>query len=130
VAIYDLCKALHAIYIDRDRTQAARGGDFSCLGQFNLTPAERAAIEHKDMVTLYRLGAHPILLFHFSAVLNPRETFIRDVVPRIQGMSTGFYNYYELRRAVREANGDTTTCELTEEGGPVASGHVKGGDHG
>jgi hypothetical protein len=100
VAIYDLCKALHAIYIDRERTMAARAGDFSCLVQFKLTPAERTAIEQKDLVSLYRLGAHPILLFHFSAVLNSRETYIREVVPHIQGVHNDFYNYSEVRRGV------------------------------
>lgn len=97
--IYDLCKALHSIYIDRAATMAAREGDFSRLAPFNLTPEERSAIEQKDLVTLYRLGAHPVLLFHFSAVLNTRETYIREVVPRIQDVPNAFYDYYATRGA-------------------------------
>jgi hypothetical protein len=102
VPIYDLCKALHSIYIDRERSMAARAGDFACLDQFDLSPAERTAIEQKDLVTLYSLGAHPVVLFHFSAVLNPRETYIREVVPRIQNVRNPFYDYYQLRQ---EAHG-------------------------
>ena len=98
MALYDLCKALHAIYIDRERTLAARAGNFACLAKFNLSAEERAAIERKDLVSLYRLGAHPILVFHFSAVLNPRETYIREVVPRIQDVDNPFYDYYRRRR--------------------------------
>jgi hypothetical protein len=99
VAVYDVCKALHAIYIDRECTLAARAGDFACLAAFDLSAEERAAIERKDLVSLYRLGAHPILLFHFSAVLNPRETYVREVVPHIQDVENPFYDYYRLRSA-------------------------------
>jgi hypothetical protein len=53
------------------------------------------------LVALYGLGAHPVLLFHYSVVLNPRETYIREVVPRIQGMPNPFYDYY-----TRRAGGD------------------------
>ena len=97
MSTYGLCKALHAVYTSRDRTYAARAGDFGSLAEFDLTDEERAAIERKDLVALYRLGAHPVLLFHFSAVLNPREHYIRDVVPNIQGVENGFYDYYRLR---------------------------------
>ena len=77
---------------------AARAGDFSLLDHYDLTPEERTAIEQKDLVKLYRLGAHPILIFHFSAVLNPRETYIREVVPKIQDVPNPFYDYYRRRR--------------------------------
>ena len=97
MSTYGLCKALHAVYTSRERTYAARAGDFSGLAEFDLTDDERAAVERKDLVALYRLGAHPVLLFHFSAVLNPREHYIRDVVPNIQGLENAFYDYYRLR---------------------------------
>ncbi len=97
MAVYDLCKALHHIYLHREATMAARAGDFACLDQFDLTAEERAAVEAKDLVALYRLGAHPVLIFHFSAVLNPRETYIREVVPNIQGVPNPFYDYYARR---------------------------------
>ncbi len=95
---YQLCKALHHIYIDRAATLAFRAGDFSVLDGFDLTAEERAALESKDLVTLYRLGAHPLLLFHLSAVLNPRETYVREIVPRLQGIPNPFYDYYQRRR--------------------------------
>jgi hypothetical protein len=72
---------------------AARAGDFTILDGFELTPEERSAIERLDFVALYRLGAHPMALFHFSAVLNPREAYVRDVVPRIQNTPNGLYDY-------------------------------------
>ncbi len=97
MALYDLCKALHHVYLHREATVAARAGDFACLDQFDLAPEERAAVEAKDLVALYRLGAHPVLIFHFSAVLNPRETYIREVVPNIQGLPNPFYDYYAQR---------------------------------
>jgi hypothetical protein len=97
VSVYGVCKALHAIYIDREATMAFRAGDVSILDRFDLSPDERTAIESKDLVALYRLGAHPILVFHFSAVLNPRETYIREVVPNIQGVPNSYYDYYRER---------------------------------
>lgn len=97
MSIYQVCKALHHIYINRESTMAARAGDFSLLDRYELTPEERAAIEQKDLVKLYGLGAHPILLFHFSAVLNPRETYIKEVVPKIQNVANPFYDYYRRR---------------------------------
>jgi hypothetical protein len=95
MSLYQVCKALHQIYINKEATMAARVGDFSMLDPYDLTSEERAAIEQKDFVTLYRLGAHPILLFHFSAVLNPRETYIREIVPKIQDVPNPFYDYYK-----------------------------------
>lgn len=100
---YELCKAIHTIYISREATERVRAGDFSILDQFSLDAEERAAIEAKDLVTLYRLGAHPILVFHLSAVLNSRETYIREVVPNLAGIANPFYDYYE-QRAARAAN--------------------------
>jgi hypothetical protein len=97
VSLYGVCKALHAIYIDRAATMAFRAGDSSMLDGFDLSPEERTAIESKDLVALYSLGAHPILVFHFSAVLNPRETYIREVVPNIQDVANPFYDYYRQR---------------------------------
>jgi hypothetical protein len=103
MSLYGVCKALHAVYIDREATIAFRAGDVSMLDGFDLTPEERAALVAKDLVTLYRLGAHPILVFHFSAVLNPRETYIREVVPNIQDVPNPFYDYYRQRgRRARE----------------------------
>ena len=97
MSLYGLCKALHAVYINRDATMAFRAGDVSMLDGLDLTAEERTAIEAKDLVALYRLGAHPILVFHFSAVLNPRETYVREVVPNIQGVPNPFYDYYKRR---------------------------------
>jgi hypothetical protein len=105
VTRYQLCKALHTIYVERDATMALRAGDFSLLDRFDLEPEERAAIESKDLVELYRLGAHPVLLFHFSAVLNPRETYVREVVPRLQGVPNPFYDYYRRRQKHADEDG-------------------------
>jgi hypothetical protein len=97
-AVYRLCKAVHHLYIDRAATMAIRAGDFTVLDRFDLTPEQRHAIEAKDLVALYRLGVHPLLLFHLSSVLNPRETYIREIVPQLKGLSNPFYDYYVQKR--------------------------------
>jgi len=91
VGAYQLCRALHHVYIHREAGLAARNGDFSSLAGFKLTAEERMAIERRDLVELYRLGAHPLVLFHFATVLQPRESYVRDVAPRLRGIPNPFY---------------------------------------
>ena len=66
---YDLNKAIHHIYIDRDRAHAFKRGDFSVLDGLTLKPEQRTAIETHDFPALWAMHAHPVLLFHFAAVL-------------------------------------------------------------
>jgi hypothetical protein len=100
--VYDLCKALHAVYIDREAAMAARAGDWRRLWRrldgHELTPEERGAIEGQDLVALYRLGAHPLLVFHFASVMGSRESYVREVVPRLRGIPNPFTDYYRLRQ--------------------------------
>ncbi|MDQ7858836.1 MAG: hypothetical protein QN174_02925 [Armatimonadota bacterium] len=91
---YDLCKALHRVIASREAGAAVRAGDFGALASLALDPEERRAIEHADFVRLYRLGAHPLLLFHFATVIGSRERYVREVVPRLQGVPNPFYDYY------------------------------------
>jgi hypothetical protein len=94
VSDYELNRAIHHIYTDRARTLAFREHDFRELEQFELTNDERIALESRDFPKLYALHAHPVLLFHLSAVLNPREWYIENVVPKIANVPNKHYDYY------------------------------------
>jgi len=105
----DLTRALHAMLLDRDRMLAYAGGDDSVLPD-GLGPAERAALARRDMADLYRLGAHPLVVFHLSAILYPRSHYIRNVVPEIQAAANPFYDYYAGRH-------DSRGCSALAPGG-------------
>ena len=62
--------------------------------QARLTEAERRALEDRDFPGLWALDVHPVLLFHLSAVLNPREWYIQEVVPKIRDVPNAWYDYY------------------------------------
>jgi hypothetical protein len=96
---YELNRAIHHIYIDRDRTAAFRSGDYAILDRFALTQEEREALQSRDFPRLWALHVHPVLLFHLSAVLNPREWYLQNVVPKIKGVPNRFYDYYHPRGA-------------------------------
>jgi hypothetical protein len=100
MSVYALCKALHRIYTDRETTMAARAGEWRALDDLELTRDERGAIERRDLVALYGLGAHPLLLFHFAAVMGSREAYVREVVPKLQGVPNPFYDYYFRREPI------------------------------
>ena len=97
MSVYDLNRAIHHIYIDRDRTYAFRRGDYGVLQRFDLSPDERQALTERDFPKLWALHVHPVLLFHLSAVLNPREWYIENVVPKIQDVPNMWYDYYHPR---------------------------------
>ena len=97
MSAYELNRAIHHIYIDRERTQAFRRGDYAVLGAFDLTGEEQQALTGRDFPKLWALDVHPVLLFHLSAVLNPREWYIENVVPKIQGVPNMWYDYYHPR---------------------------------
>ena len=40
------------------------------------------------------LGVHPVLLFHLSAILYPRDKYVQEVVPKLDGVPNAFYDYY------------------------------------
>jgi hypothetical protein len=94
VSVYELNRAIHAIYIDRDNTVAFRNGDVSMLARFELTDEEHGAVVARDFPKLWSLHVHPIILFHLSAVLNPREWYMENVAPKILGVPNQFYDYY------------------------------------
>jgi hypothetical protein len=100
---YELNRAIHHIYTDRELTVAFRKGDYAVLDSFTLTSEERTALEVRDFPKLWALHVHPVLLFHLSAVLNPREWYLENVVPKIQNVPNKFYDYYHPRAA-----GETT----------------------
>jgi hypothetical protein len=95
---YQLTEALHTMLLDRDRMLAYRDGDDSVLPG-GLGPGERAALSGRDLAGLYRLGVHPLVVFHLSAVLFPRSHYMRAVVPRIQDAANPFHDYYARRRS-------------------------------
>jgi len=94
VSVYDLNRAIHHVYIHRENTLAFRDKNYAVLDQFDLTPEERTALEERDFVKLWSLHVHPIILFHLSAVLNPREWYFQNVVPKIEGVPNQFYDFY------------------------------------
>jgi hypothetical protein len=94
MAELDLNRAIHHIYTDRERTAAFRAGDNSVLDAFALTAAEREALEGRDFPALWALDVHPVVLFHLSAVLNPREWYLKNVVPNIAGVPNKYYDFY------------------------------------
>jgi hypothetical protein len=94
VSIYELNRAVHAIYIDRENTVAFRDGNAEMLEHFDLSPEEHKAIVERDFPKLWSLHVHPVILFHFSAVLNPREWYMQNVAPKIMGVPNQFYDYY------------------------------------
>lgn len=94
MSVHELNRAIHHVYIDRDRTMAFRAGDYAMLDTFDLTAEEHAALTHRDFPKLWALHVHPVLLFHLSAVLNPREWYLQEVVPKIQGVPNHWYDYY------------------------------------
>jgi hypothetical protein len=94
MSAYELNRAIHHVYIDRDRTMAFRAGDHAELGSFDLTSEERDALTMRDFPRLWALHVHPVVLFHLSAVLYPREWYMQEVVPKIQGVPNCWYDYY------------------------------------
>ncbi len=91
---YELNRAIHHVYTDRERTIAFRKGDHAALAEFDLTPEEREALSSQNFPKLWSLNVHPVLLFHLSAVLNPREWYLENVVPRIQDVPNKYYDFY------------------------------------
>jgi hypothetical protein len=91
---YELNRAIHHVYTDRALTMAFRAREYAMLDAFGLSAAERAALEARDFPKLGALHVHPVLLFHLSAVLNPREWYLENVVPKIKDVPNRFYDYY------------------------------------
>ena len=96
---YELNRAIHHIYTDKELTGAFRRHDYTVLNDFDLTVDERQALKARDFPKLWALHVHPVLLFHLSAVLNPREWYLENVVPKIKGVPNKFYDYYHPRGA-------------------------------
>ncbi len=104
MSVYELNRAIHTIYIIRENTIAFRDGDVAMLQPFDLTPEEYTAVVERDFPKLWSLHVHPIILFHFSAVLNPRDWYMQNVAPKIDGVPNQFYDYY-LKAEAHEAAG-------------------------
>ena len=94
---YELNRCIHHVYTDRERTAAFRARDFRALDAFALEREERAALEGHDFPKLWSMNVHPVLLFHLSAVLYPREWYLTNVVPNITGVPNKYYDFYLKR---------------------------------
>jgi hypothetical protein len=99
---YELNRAIHQVYTNRNNTMAFRAGDYKVLDGFELTAQERDALTGRDFPGLWALDVHPVLLFHLSVVLNPREWYMREVVPKIRGVPNRWYDYYNAGPAGTE----------------------------
>jgi len=95
VSVYELNRAIHAIYIERSHAMAFRDGDNSILDGFDLSADERAALSERDFPRLWALHAHPMILFHLSAVMNPREWYMQNVIPKIRDVPNHWYDFYK-----------------------------------
>ena len=91
---YELNRAMHGVYIDKTRAMRFAGGDNSVLDDYDLSPEQREALAGRDFPRLWALDAHPIILFHLSAILNPREWYMTNVIPDIRGVPNHWYDYY------------------------------------
>jgi hypothetical protein len=91
---YELNRSIHHVYTNKERTAAFRDGNYNALDAFDLSAEERAALEKRDFPKLWALNVHPVLLFHLSAVLNPREWYLAEVVPKIAGVPNKYYDFY------------------------------------
>jgi hypothetical protein len=94
---YELNRSIHHVYTNKERTAAFRERNYTALDAFDLTAEERAALEERDFPKLWALNVHPVLLFHLSAVLNPREWYLAEVVPKIAGVPNKYYDFYGKR---------------------------------
>src|ERR1700685_2503682 len=91
---YELNRSIHHVYTNKERTAAFRDGNYAALDAFELSAEERAALEGRDFPKLWALHVHPVLLFHLSAVLYPREWYLANVVPNIKGFPNKYYDFY------------------------------------
>jgi hypothetical protein len=99
---YELNRAIHCVYTDRNNAMAFRRGEYKVLDGFKLTAEEHEALTGRDFPRLWALHVHPVLLFHLSVVLHPREWYITEVVPKIQGVPNQWYDYYAPSRGGTE----------------------------
>ncbi len=91
---YELNKAIHTIYIVKENAVAFKAKDYSILDRFDLSNDECEKIKAHDFPGLFGLGVHPVLLFHLSAILYPRDKYVQEVVPKLDGVPNAFYDYY------------------------------------
>lgn len=101
VGPFRLSEALHELILDKTRALAFCDGDRSAIPA-GLDDDDRELLERRDLVGLYRAGAHPLLVFHLSAILNDRSFYVRNVVPQLSGVPNWFYDYYNSRRGGEE----------------------------
>ena len=94
---YELNKVIHHVYIDCDLTMAFRDGDYSMFDAFDQTDDECEVLTGRDFPALWAKDIHPVLLIHFSAVLNSREWYVDEVVSKNQGVPNSWYDYYGRR---------------------------------
>ncbi|HEY7065366.1 MAG TPA: hypothetical protein VII06_28065 [Chloroflexota bacterium] len=70
---YEIDKVLRAVARDASARGAFLGDPGAYLEGRDLTVEERAALRERDYTTLYRLGAHPFLLWPFTAKLAAEQ---------------------------------------------------------
>jgi hypothetical protein len=73
VSRYEVDKVLRAVAKRAEERAAFRADPAAYLAGRDLTDAEREALLRHDYVTLYGLGAHPFLLWPFTARLAAEQ---------------------------------------------------------
>lgn len=132
MAAAELSRALHRLIGNRQRALRFRDGDDAAAFTDELDGDERAALAARDLPRLYALGAHPILLFHLSAILYARAHYVANVVPKLQGVPNPYYDYYQRFPATQAASGrplapDVATANVTVVAAPPDSSEVARG---
>ncbi len=61
------------------------------ISESNLSEAESAALEKKDIRSIFALGAHPFLIYSFAIAANGGWSFefMTDYVGRLEGLELG-----------------------------------------
>ena len=84
MSVYALNKIMYLIEMDAAFRERMKSNSDQTIDDFPLTPVERKALTTGDIGTLFKMGAHPLLL----SVLSRQELFgvNRDnYTPRIRG---------------------------------------------
>jgi hypothetical protein len=88
VALYALQKAIHEYLNPRGRP-GAPALDPAALAHYGLEPAELEALLAADVVALYRLGVHPVLLNSYARARVPRDRYRAALAELATGAPAG-----------------------------------------
>lgn len=88
---YALDKVLWNYARDADFKVRFNHGPAEAIADRELSPDERAALASRDPRAIFRLGAHPFLLYSFAIAANGGWSFdmMKDYVAALEGLELG-----------------------------------------